>query len=276
MRQSECVRRPSAALTFVLLVIAALLAGGATAGCSSTSEQKLVAGSGTLVTRQFDVSGFTAVSFDDNVTAAVMYADKPAAAVSLDDNTIEYVVVEVEGDTLHVGLDPANQYSGQTFRVTLGLPSLQALEVTGKSRVRVYGFATSDPLSLTLTAGSRVALSGTRGGDVTCDVSGGSGLGGDLSADALTGTVSGSSRVGVTGTVTTAKLEASGGSSLDLATLTISDLDVRLSGGSRGTVFVMRTLNADVSGGSQLDYSGSPTLGEVDSSGGSQINRTGD
>ncbi len=54
------------------------------------------------------------------------------------------------------------------------------------------------------------------------------------------------------------------------------DADLRLSGGSRGAVTVTGTLSADASGGSRLEYAGSPQLGGVDSSGGSVVEPAGD
>lgn len=257
-------------------LLAAVLAAAVAAGCAASSPGEVVPASGQPVTRQYDMTGFTGVKLDSGLIAAVMYDDGYAAAVTVDESVAEYLVAEVDGDTLHIGLQPGKVYSGLTFRVTVTLPQLRALEVTGGARARVYGFASSDPLSLTISGGGIAALSGVEAGDVTADVSGAAGLGGDLKARTLTGAVSGSSRIGVTGSAESAVLDASGGSNLDLGTFTIGDLEVDLSGASRGTVIVTGTLDADVSGGSQLEYGGSPTLGDVNATGGSHIGRMGE
>ncbi len=127
-----------------------------------------------------------------------------------------------------------------------------------------------------MSAGSRIGLSGVGAGDVSFEVSGDAGVSGDLSAEVLSAVVSGAARIGVAGTVRAATLEASGASNLELGDLIVRDMDVNLSGGSRGTVVVTDTLDADVSGGSLLKYSGSPALGEVTTSGGGRITHTGD
>jgi len=257
------------------LLVAALAAALLVSGCGTSG--KVVSASGHPVTKQFDLGSFTAVRLDNAVQAAVVYdASATTVAVTVDHNLVEYLVVEVEGDTLHIGLQPGNTYSGQTFRATVVMPRLSGIEQTGAARGRVIGFVSSDPLWVRLSGGSRAGFSGIEAGAVTFDVSGASGLAGGLSGDAFSGMVSGTSRVGVTGTAGSARLEASGASSLDLGALTIGDLEVRLSGGSRGTVTVNGTLDADVSGGSTLEYGGSPTLGDVQASGGSQIRRTGE
>lgn len=264
-----------------VLVVVSLLTAVLAAGCSSDSgdggEAVVLSGSGQAVTKEFDLGGFTSVTFDSAVTAAVIYdAEVTTVAVTIDDNLVEHVVAEVEGDTLHIGMDPANRYSGHTLRATVVIPSLSGLEASGKARVRAYGFASSQPLSVAVSGGSRIGFSGMGAGEVTVDASGDSGLSGDLSAQTLIAVVSGAGRIGVTGTVRTARLEASGASNLDLGTLIIRDLDVTLSGGSRGTVVVTDSLNADVSGGSHLEYSGTPVLGEVSSSGGGRIEHAGE
>lgn len=272
-------RSRAAVAPLCVLVIVSFLTAVLAAGCSTDSgdDGPFLSGSGQAVTKEFDVGGFTSVRFDSAVTAAVIYdAKTTAVAVTIDDNLVEYVVAEVDGETLHIGMDPAHRYSGHTLRATVILSGLRGLEVSARSRVRAYGFGSSQPLSVTVSGGSRVGFAGMSAGKVTVDVSGDAGLSGDLSADTLSATVSGVGRIGVTGTVREAKLEASGGSNLDLGTLIIRQLDVTLSGGSRGTVVVTDSLNADVSGGSHLEYSGSPVLGEVNASGGSRIERAGE
>ena len=49
--------------------------------------------------------------------------------------------------------------------------------------------------------------------------------------------------------------------------------NVQVNGGSSALVNVSGRLDANVTGGSSLEYSGQPTLGTVDSSGGSTITK---
>lgn len=273
-------RSRAVVLALCVLLIVTVLAVVFASGCSSTSDDengKLVNASGLAVTKEFVVAGFTSVRFDGKVTAAVLYQeDTFGAAVTLEESLIDYLIVEVQGDTLFVGLDPDYTYSGQTLRATVIMPSLRGLEASSKSRVRVYAFASAQPLTVKVSSGSRVGLSAVGAGDVRFEVSGDAGISGDLSAEVLSAVVSGAARIGLVGTVRAATLEASGASNLELGDLIVRDMVVDLSGGSRGTVVVTDRLDADVSGGSLLKYSGSPALGEVTTSGGGRITHTGD
>ena len=68
-------------------------------------------------------------------------------------------------------------------------------------------------------------------------------------------------------------VDASGGSTLDLEDLSVHDASINFSGGSSGTISLDGPLDADLSGGSRLWYVGSPTLGNIDTSGGSSLQK---
>ena len=75
----------------------------------------------------------------------------------------------------------------------------------------------------------------------------------------------------LTGSAQSVTLEASGSSEIDLADFPVVDANVNLSGGSEATVNPSGRLDVDVSGASHLYYLGSPTLGRVQTSGGSSV-----
>jgi len=62
-------------------------------------------------------------------------------------------------------------------------------------------------------------------------------------------------------------------SQLDLEAFSVNNADVNLSGGGKATVNVNGTLDVNLSGGSKVLYVGEATLGDVDLSGGSTVNR---
>jgi hypothetical protein len=64
-----------------------------------------------------------------------------------------------------------------------------------------------------------------------------------------------------------------GGSQADVSGAAAAKATVTLSGGSRATVNVTGSLDYDLSGGSQLRYQGSPTIGRNTTSGGSSATR---
>ncbi len=68
-------------------------------------------------------------------------------------------------------------------------------------------------------------------------------------------------------------LPDSGGGQIDLGDFSVGDADVEMSGGGRATVNPSGRLDVDASGGSHVFYVGNPTLGNIDTSGGSSVER---
>ncbi|MGE5228574.1 MAG: head GIN domain-containing protein [Deltaproteobacteria bacterium] len=263
----------------VVTAVAVLALALAAIGCDMPSTGGLgqVTGSGTPVTETYDFTGFREVSADSGFTVTVTQGAEYAVSVTVDDNLVEeHLKVELDGDTLHLGLAPLWAYRDLILEATVTMPGLTGLEASGASTVSASGFASGDPLDLTASGASAVALTGVGAGEVGLELSGASRLEGELEAQALAGGISGAGAVELRGSVQRLELDASGGSRFELVSLPAVDADLRLSGGSRGAVTVTGTLNADASGGSRLAYSGSPQLGSVDNSGGSVVAPVGD
>lgn len=246
------------------------------AGCSTvpgTGGQ--VSGSGNPTTKQYDYSGFTGLRVDNAFAATVTRGDTFAVTVTVDDNLVKYLRVELDGDTLHIGLDPSMSYQNTTLKAEVTLPSLRALEVTGASTADVEGFASQDDLDLRLSGAGKVDLTDVRAGKVSINVSGGAHLSGGLEAQEVSGETSGAGRVSLEGSASRATLEASGAGRLELKAFTVRDADLQLSGGANGTVRVTGTLKVEASGGAHLDYYGSPASVQANVSGGAHVNRAG-
>ena len=66
-------------------------------------------------------------------------------------------------------------------------------------------------------------------------------------------------------------IEGSGASRVELADFPLNNADINLSGASTGTVNLKGRLDAELSGASKLRYIGEPTMGNINTSGGSTI-----
>jgi hypothetical protein len=94
----------------------------------------------------------------------------------------------------------------------------------------------------------------------------------EITMPTLTGLeVSGGTDATVSGTGDDISVDASGGSDADLASFEVVNANVDASGGSDVTINASGTLNVDASGGSQVYYLGSPTMGQIETSGGSDV-----
>lgn len=188
-------------------------------------------GSGTTVTETKSITGFTSVSAAMGFNVEITEGSSYSVIVTVDDNVVDKLNVAKEGDTLTIALEPGI-YVAMTLRAVIIMPNIEGLELSGGSRGSVSGFVGLAALDLELSGGSHVEVDG--------------------SASMLT-------------------VDASGGSTLDLEDFPVHDADIGFSGGSSGTISLDGNLDADLSGGSRLWYIGNPTLGDIETSGGSII-----
>lgn len=83
--------------------------------------------------------------------------------------------------------------------------------------------------------------------------------------------LSGASSLTLEGRAGDLALDASGASHVDLEGFPVHDVDLQLSGTSHATVPLDGRLDGNVSGASHLIYVGKPTVGELNTSGGSTV-----
>ena len=144
-------------------------------------------------------------------------------------------------------------WGGDPGAVHVTLPTLVSLTASGGSDVSTEGTFTSDTLKLVASGGSDLVIA--------------------VSATTLEATASGGSDMRVTGTARSASVRSSGGSDLDASGLTAAEADVQSSGGSDLSIAVRDKLVGNASGGSDIAYSGQPTVVDVNTSGGADIHR---
>lgn len=235
----------------LLSVVAVLAVAAVLAGCANLPGLTLIRGSGNLVTREEDVSGFSRVDLSYAFEAEITRAEDYRVVITIDDNLLPYLRVDQSGDTLRVGLQPNTGVSEATMRVQIEMPQLAALDVSGASQAILEDFQSDDPLRLTVSGASSVQ------GDIAT---------GDITVDA-----SGASRVNLLGSGSDADLTASGASTVDMAGYSVQNASADSSGASRIIIDVSGQLDASASGASSVQYLGNPTNVNSDTSGSSTI-----
>jgi Putative auto-transporter adhesin, head GIN domain len=228
-----------------LLVLAAAIAA---AGCGGEGR----AVSGGTVSRRVDVAGVTRLEADSGFDVRVSVGQPEAAVVTYDDSIADLIDVGVAGRTLRVRLKPTDEierWPGPRAEVTVR--RLEAVQAARGATVTVASTVEGPGLRLELSGSSRVAA--------------------DLGVDRAEGTVSGASRLELTGTAGALEVDGSGASTLAMAGLAVHDLDIQLSGASRADVQADGTIAAQLSGASNLTYRGTPSFTRRDTSGASTI-----
>ena len=249
----------------VLLTLSAL-ALGMMPGCSA-----IVAGSGRLETRDYNLTGFTKVETANGFEVAITESADYSVSVTADDNLFDHIDIRKSGATLHIGLKRGVLATGTTMGASVGMPQIQGLSLSGGSDGRITGFRSALPLNLALSGGSSLVIDDARAGTTRLSLSGASDVSGRLTGTSVTLDLSGASAATLRGSATSLNASGSGASNFHLADFVAKSANVQLSGASNAQVFVTGDLRLTLSGGSHVSYDGDPTLRNVQMSGGSSI-----
>ncbi len=243
----------------------------AIAGCSD--DDGGISGSGNIVTRDFDFSGFTSVRldlFDAEITQAETYS----VTVRADDNVIDVIDVDTAGETLVLTTAGTRLRGNVTLEATITMPTIESLDLNGAASADLDGFDSLDSLDVKLSGASK--MTGTlTANSIEIDASGASNVTGELTADDVEITADGASRVKLSGSSLRVLIDASGASNIDLKDFAATRGEVELSGASDAMVQISESIDRiDLSGASSLRYfGGDPALGDVSTSGASSIDR---
>ncbi len=230
----------------------------------------LVTGSGNIVTRQEQFTGFDRLEIGYAFHATIRQGDSFAVTVRVDDNLVQYLDVRQTGTTLHVGFRPGTMIVRGTMEVDVTMPQLGSLALSGASKGTIGGFSSDNSVTLDVSGGS--SLQGDiRSGNMRLGVSGASkvnvtGSAGDLAIDA-----SGASKISLAGSAGNVAVNASGASRVDASNLTVRDARLGVSGASEIWVNASGRLDANASGASHINYTGNPTMGNIQTSGASTV-----
>ena len=237
-------------------------------------------GSGTLVTERLALSGFTGIE----VAGSWLVTVRPGpydVQVTVDDNVVDDLQVEVRGDALHFGLRPQVRLRRVTLRAQVTMPSLEAVGVAGSGDAAFSDFE-SPSLRLSVTGSGDVEGSGISVGAVDAEVSGS----GDIT---LEGCANESAHVSITGSgdVTlrgaadaepagALTLQISGSGSADVGGCTFASADIGITGSGSGTMTLgSGDLTGSISGSGEARYRGSPARVDVRTTGSGRVIRDG-
>lgn len=201
-------------------------------GCGRLKTIDGVQGSGNVGSDTRALSGFRKIKAGSAVKLDVTVQKGYSVVVEADDNLLTHITTEVDGDTLVIGTRDSIS-SRSDIKVTISLPELSALDLSGASAAAVTG-ANGEELNITASGASKVKINGQAK---------------ELHAD------------------------ASGASNIDAESLPVENAEAEASGASTITVNALGRADLNASGASTVIYVGDPKELKQDSSGASSIRK---
>lgn len=233
----------------------------------------IVTGNGEVEAESRGLSGFTSVSLSGIGSLRVHSGDFKVEVVS-DSNILPYVITEVVGSELRIGMKPGiRAFRPTKLEYDVTLPALDGLGLSGSGAVHIDEFSGE-------SFRAHISGSGSLEGELSYEkASLGVSGSGDYSLSGDFGTldldVSGSGSGVFAGTARTCLASISGSGSISGKAFTIEALRATVSGSGDIEARVKERLEARVSGSGSIGYWGSPKV-DAHTSGSGRIRSLGD
>ena len=212
-----------------------------------------ITGSGNLITISKPLTGFNSIEASHTFELNIIQSDVFNVDIELDDNLLEYLTVEKNGDKLILGLRDINSTNNVTLRADISMPDIGWIRLSGASKLDFADMKLTRSLTLNLSGASSVT--------------------GKLIVEELYAGLSDASYISFTGNARKINIEGSGASMIAFENFIVNDALIFMSGASFITLNVTDYLSAYLSGASVLGYYGNPAIGVLETSGGAYIRK---
>lgn len=269
-----------------ILSIATMLAATAmtVSACTATAHTAVTAtdmsipsdaritGSGNIITRRVNIADFSRIETSRAVHLVVEKRSGREAIIEADDNIMPYVIVEVDGGCLNVGIDnEIKSLNDVTVKVTV--PSdgnISAISASSASRVTVETEIKSPKLMLDASSAANINITKSDVGTCSIDASSAANVEGAIKADNCVIDMSSASDVNVALLAVKCDVTATSAAS---ATLSGEAGDIEITVSSAAKVDAMdlnaRNAAADASSGGSIKVTCMKSIDASASSGGS-------
>ena len=249
------------------MLVLVVLSAAVLAGCVRVDLREQA---GPITTQQYFFTDFTGIDVGYAFEVTITPSDNYSIAITAGKNAFENIDVHKDGSILVIDVDNWFINWFVSPKLTITMPVLNELELSGASKGTASGFRSSQDLKLHFSGASELDID-METGDFFAELSGASKITGRLISSDTEIDLSGASRVSLTGSGGNINLHGSGASNVDLLAFTVNNAYLDFSGASRITLDVNGRLDVSLSGASSLEYTGNPVLGEIDLSGASNI-----
>ena len=206
------------------------------------------------------VSFFNKIKISGALAVYISQGKEQAVAISSEDGKYnEKIKTEVNNGTLKIYVDGGSwnnwNWGNKEIKAYITVTEIKGLDVGGASTVKLTDPINTDNMSL--------------------DISGASGVRGEINAASLSFDISGASIAEISGTTTSLYVESSGASSFRGYDLISEKCKTHASGASGIGVFVNKELEAEATGASTIGYKGDAVITSLNVSGGSSVKKKG-
>jgi hypothetical protein len=232
-------------IAIIVIIVAAVVV---------TATVIIVLSPGNQKTQTYSFTDFTALNVGSAFKVNITQSNTYSVTITAGENLLKQIEVTQNGNTLTIDVKPSINFGIFKAEAQITMPKLDNIVLSGATRGTAQGFSSEDPFGAEISGASSLEITNFQAGNVTTNISGASTFTATGSANDLTSIVSGASH-------------------LNLLNLAVNNANMDISGASQATINAHGRLDANLSGASHLEYTGSPTLGTINTSGASSISK---
>ena len=210
-----------------------------------------ITGSGNIITRRVSIADFSRIETSRAVHLVVEKRSGREAIIEADDNIMPYVIVEVDGGCLNVGIDDdIKSLNNVTVKVTV--PSdgnISAISASSASRVTVETEIKTPKLMLDASSAANINIAKSDVGTCSIDASSAANVEGAIKADNCVIDMSSASDVNVALLAVKCDVTATSAASATLSG-EAGDIEITVSSAAKVDAMDLNARNADVSASS--------------------------
>lgn len=222
------------------------------------------------------VPNFTSIRVSNAIELYISQSNKTEVAVSAkSDEYRDKIITEVVGGTLIIRMADNNKWwkwneDDYKTKAYVSVKELFALTGSGATNIKIINGLNAEKLKINLSGASD--LKGEiKAGTLLTDLTGASSIKATIRANAFSAKGSGASSFEVTGAGEDLIVDVSGACSVKMYDYVVKGASVEASGASSVKVNVSEMLKVNASGASSIDYKGTASIKEMQSSGASSV-----
>ena len=200
------------------------------------------------------ITNFNGLTVSNGIDVSINQSNTESIKVSAHPDLLKNVIVDKEGSILSIRYKDNASWSrfikGQGIKVYVNCKTLQSITASGGSDILAENNIKTDRLSITASGGSDIDL--------------------NVNTKELKIVSSGGSDIDLKGMATNLSVTSTGGSDIDALELRVEYAKVTSSGGSDVNIYVTKALEANATGGSDIQYKGDASVRKTSS------NKSGD
>lgn len=233
--------------------------------------------SGINIEKEFSIEGSYSELQVENAFDVTVSDKATQITVTTDENVMPKVVVGKDGNVLKIYLEPLTLNTGMDLKVVLPYnPDLKSVELSGASTFNSEFGLDASKIDISLSGASEFYCD-LKADKINMGLSGASEIEGNVAANSMELVLSGASDATLTGKASKLNIELSGASNIvekmigNKYALVCDQCEGEISGASNAYIHCDGTIKVELSGASNLYFTGNAFTGDSSTSGGSHI-----